>query len=138
MSNAADTYLDLPAGKTVFVEGDAGQTMYIIESGAVDIVLAARGKQPIAQLGPGEFFGEMSMLDDQPRFASAIASEPCRLLKVERADLPELLESERRHSRRDDAQAGTTASALRNAVDRRAWPKRPVSARSQQQRRPRR
>ena len=91
MSNAADSYLDLPAGKTVFAEGDAGQTMYIIESGAVDIVLAARGKQPIAQLGPGEFFGEMSMLDDQPRFASAITSEPCRLLKVERAELAGLL-----------------------------------------------
>jgi hypothetical protein len=91
MSNAADSYLDLPAGKTVFAEGDAGQAMYIIESGAVDIVLAARGKQPIAQLGPGEFFGEMSMLDDQPRFASAITSEPCRLLKVERAELGGLL-----------------------------------------------
>jgi predicted component of type VI protein secretion system len=65
--------------------------MYIIESGAVDILLAARGKEPIAQLGPGEVFGEMSMLDDQPRFASAVTREPTRLLKVERAALPELL-----------------------------------------------
>ena len=91
MSNAADSYLDLPAGKTVFAEGDAGQTMYLIESGAVDIVLAARGKQPIAQLGPGEFFGEMSMLDDQPRFASAVTSESCRLLRIERTELADLL-----------------------------------------------
>ena len=91
MSSAADTTLDLPAGHTVFAEGDAGQAMYIIESGAVDILLAARGKEPIAQLGPGEFFGEMSMLDDQPRFASAITREPVRLLKVERAALADLL-----------------------------------------------
>ena len=91
MSIAADTTLDLPAGHTVFAEGDAGQTMYIIESGVVDIVLAARGKEPIAQLGPGEFFGEMSMLDDQPRFASAITREPTRLLKIERGAIADLI-----------------------------------------------
>jgi hypothetical protein len=91
MSNAADSTLDLPAGQTVFAEGDAGQTMYLIESGVVDIFLAARGKEPIAQLGPGEFFGEMSLLDDQPRFASAVAREPTRLLKIERDALPDLL-----------------------------------------------
>jgi hypothetical protein len=91
MSNAADSTLDLPAGHTVFAEGDAGKTMYIIESGVVDIVLAARGKEPIAQLGPGDFFGEMSMLEDQPRFASAITREPAKLLKVDRAELADLL-----------------------------------------------
>ncbi len=91
MSNAADSTLDLPAGHTVFAEGDKGKTMYIIESGIVDIVLAARGKEPIAQLGPGDFFGEMSMLEDQPRFASAITREPTKLLKVDRAELAGLL-----------------------------------------------
>jgi hypothetical protein len=91
MSQSAVAYLDLPAGQAVFAEGDQGQTMYIVESGSVDLLLAARGKEPIASIGPGEFFGEMSLLDDQPRFASAIASTPTRLLKIERAGFPELL-----------------------------------------------
>jgi CRP-like cAMP-binding protein len=91
MSQSAVAYLDIPAGQTVFAEGDQGQTMYIVESGAVDLLLAARGKEPIASFGPGEFFGEMSLLDDQPRFASAVTSAPTRLLKIERSDFPELL-----------------------------------------------
>jgi hypothetical protein len=91
MSQSAVAYLDIPAGQAVFAEGDQGQTMYIVESGGVDLLLAARGKEPIASFGPGECFGEMSLLDDQPRFASAVASTATRLLKIERAGFPELL-----------------------------------------------
>jgi hypothetical protein len=65
--------------------------MYIVESGSVDLLLAARGKEPIASLGPGEFFGELSLLDDQPRFTSAVVSSATRLLKIDRAGFPELL-----------------------------------------------
>jgi hypothetical protein len=91
MSQSAVAYLDIPAGQAVFAEGDQGQTMYIVESGSVDLLLAARGKEPIASLGPGEFFGEASLLVDQPRFTSAVASVATRLLKIERAGFPELL-----------------------------------------------
>ncbi len=92
MSQAADAFIDIPSGKTVFAEGDAGQTMYIIESGSIDLLVEARGKEAIASFGPGEFFGELSLLDDQPRFATAIARKPTRLLKIERDGFSGLLQ----------------------------------------------
>ena len=91
MSKTADSYLEVLAGQAVFAEGDAGQAMYIIESGSIELMLASRGTDPIATLGPGEFFGEMSMLDEQPRFSSAIARKPARLLRIERGELTDLL-----------------------------------------------
>lgn len=91
MSQAADAYLELPAGQAVYAEGDSGSTMYIIEAGTVDLLLAARGAEPIASYGPGDFFGEASMLAEQPRFSSAIVRKPVRLLKIERAGFANLL-----------------------------------------------
>ncbi len=91
MSQSADAYLELPAAQAVYAEGDSGLTMYIIEAGTIDLMLAARGADSIASLGPGDFFGEASMLDDQPRFTSAIARTPVRLLKIERAGFADLL-----------------------------------------------
>lgn len=91
MSLAADAYLELPAGQAVYAEGDSGSTMYIIEAGAVDLLLAARGAEPICSYGPGDFFGEASMLAEQPRFCSAIVRKPVRLLKIERAGFADLL-----------------------------------------------
>lgn len=91
MSQSADAYLELPAGQAVYTEGDPGSTMYIIEAGTIDLMLAARGPDSIASLGPGDFFGEASMLDDQPRFTTAIARTPARLLKIERAGFADLL-----------------------------------------------
>lgn len=91
MSSPADHSLDIAAGQAVFREGDAGQTMFIIESGSIEIRLAARGSEAVAKLGPGDFFGEMAMLEDQPRFASAVAGEASRLLRIERAQFADLL-----------------------------------------------
>ena len=91
MSKSADSYLEIPAGQAVFAEGDAGQAMYIIESGSIELMLASRGAEAIATLGPGEFFGEMSMFDEQPRFSSAVARQPTRLLRIERGDFADLL-----------------------------------------------
>ena len=91
MSPTPDHCLDVPAGQAVFREGDAGQTMFIIETGSIEIRLAARGAEAVARLGPGDFFGEMAMLEDQPRFASAVAGEATRLLRIERAQFADLL-----------------------------------------------
>lgn len=91
MSQSADAVLEIPTGKTVFAEGDAGHTMYIIESGCIELRDEARGNEPIASYGPGEFFGELSLLDDQPRFATAVAAKPTRLLKIEREGFTGLL-----------------------------------------------
>jgi hypothetical protein len=85
MSTAKDPFIEVAAGAAIFREGDSGSEMYIIESGSVDIVRAARGEEPLATLEAGDFFGEMSILEDQPRFASAMARTPCRLLRIDRA-----------------------------------------------------
>ena len=63
------------AGETIFRQGDAGKAMYIIESGDVQIRLFGDMAQaiPLRNLQPGEFFGELSMFDQQPRSASAVA-----------------------------------------------------------------
>jgi len=64
-----------PGRDVIFEKGEPGDAMYIIVSGRVGISL---GDTPsfedfITELGPGEFFGEMAILDDQPRSASAVA-----------------------------------------------------------------
>ncbi len=83
-----DLFVMMPSGQVVFREGDSGTEMFIIESGSVDIVRAARGTEPLATLGPGDFFGEMAILEDQPRFASAITRAPTKLLRIDRAAFP--------------------------------------------------
>ena len=92
MTQSADAYIEIPTGKTVFAEGDAGDTMYIIESGSIDLLIASRGKEAVASFGPGDFFGELSLLDDQPRPATAIARKPSRLLKIDRNGFSGLLQ----------------------------------------------
>lgn len=83
-----DMFVMMPSGQVVFREGDTGTEMFIIESGSVDIVRSARGSEPLATLGPGDFFGEMAILEDQPRFASAITRAPTKLLRIDRAAFP--------------------------------------------------
>src|SRR5688572_23073758 len=60
-----------PRGTVIFMEGDPGTTLFIIESGTVKIALStAEGKElVIALLGQGEFFGDMAILDGEPRSA---------------------------------------------------------------------
>jgi len=91
MSTAKDSFVEVAAGATVFKEGDSGGDMFIIESGQIDIVRKARGDEPVATLGPGDFFGEMAILEDQPRFAGAVAKTNARLLRIERSAFADVL-----------------------------------------------
>jgi hypothetical protein len=91
MSNAKDPFLEVPAGTPVFKEGDPGNDMYIIESGQIDIIHQNRTDEVMASLGPGDFFGEMAMLEDQPRYATALAKTASRLLRIERAAFADVL-----------------------------------------------
>ena len=62
-------------GETIFSTGDPSLGMYIITAGTVHIMREIPGAQPklIAELAAGEFFGEMGLIDDSPRSASAVA-----------------------------------------------------------------
>lgn len=64
--------------ETIFHQGDPGDSLYIIEAGAVKIVLPSpegEGEAIIATLGPGDFFGELALLDGAERSATAIAHQ---------------------------------------------------------------
>jgi CRP-like cAMP-binding protein len=65
------------AGKHIFFQGDPGKTVYIVASGTVRIYVHAEDGQEVSVriYGPGDLFGEMSIVDQQPRSASAIAVE---------------------------------------------------------------
>ncbi|MDR2803919.1 MAG: cyclic nucleotide-binding domain-containing protein [Treponema sp.] len=60
----------------VFAEGEFGQELYVLQKGAIKIIKVFKGKEVIlAILKPGEIFGEMAILDDKPRSASAVVME---------------------------------------------------------------
>lgn len=70
-------------GELIFSEGDLGTEMFIIQQGKVEILKEFKGEnQRLAVLGQGDFFGEMSILEDLPRTATARAEEECRLLRI--------------------------------------------------------
>ncbi|HUK05154.1 MAG TPA: Crp/Fnr family transcriptional regulator [Burkholderiales bacterium] len=73
-----------PRGSTIMREGDAIDALYIVIAGRLKVMMGeADGKETILSIvGPGEFFGEMGLIDDNPRSASVVAIEPCELLAV--------------------------------------------------------
>jgi CRP-like cAMP-binding protein len=75
----------VPKGSLIFRQGDAGDQMFLIGDGRVRLFLEAEGYQKeFAVLGPGEFFGELSLLGDAPRTATAEAVEDTTLLPISR------------------------------------------------------
>jgi CRP/FNR family transcriptional regulator, cyclic AMP receptor protein len=80
------------AGDVVFREGDDAQDMYVVIGGEMEILKRSkRGVDArVALLGPGDWFGEMSIVDVQPRSATVRALAPARLLRITSADLDAL------------------------------------------------
>jgi CRP/FNR family transcriptional regulator, cyclic AMP receptor protein len=77
----------------VMAAGDATDSLYIVLSGRLKVMMSdAEGKEVIlAILGPGEFFGEMGLIDDEPRSASVVALEACELLGITKRDFKKAL-----------------------------------------------
>lgn len=73
----------------VFEQGDAGDAFYMVVRGAIRIV---RGSHELARLGPREGFGEMAILDQETRSATASAAEPTTLLRIDRDSFDRLIE----------------------------------------------
>jgi CRP/FNR family transcriptional regulator, cyclic AMP receptor protein len=73
------------AGEVLFSEGERGDQMYVIQSGAVQLTRKVRGREVhLATLPAGEFFGEMAIVNNQPRSATATVTEEARLLVIDK------------------------------------------------------
>ncbi len=84
------------AGETIFREGDPGKAVFIVLDGRISIIRAADGaEKPLAVLGPGAYFGELALIDDQPRFAAARADEDTTLLILYKSHFDELIEGQK-------------------------------------------
>jgi CRP-like cAMP-binding protein len=71
------TQIDVPAGKVLATQGQPGREFFVIVTGKAE---ATRGEIPIGLLGPGTFFGEMSLLEHKPRVATVTTTEPTTAL----------------------------------------------------------
>jgi CRP/FNR family cyclic AMP-dependent transcriptional regulator len=87
----------LRKGQILFREGDAGEEMFLVQRGAIVVSKAVTGpvEQVLARMGPGDFFGEMSLFDRAPRSATiqADATTDVLLLVLDRGSLESLIEA---------------------------------------------
>jgi len=105
-----------PKGSIIFHEGDPGTTLYLIETGEVKLtIISDSGKEAIvALLGPSAFFGELSLLDGEPRSANAVARVDCKLGALEREHLLRFLAE---HPRATASLLSVLARRLRRTTD---------------------
>jgi CRP/FNR family cyclic AMP-dependent transcriptional regulator len=83
---------DFRAGDVLFREGERGEEMYVIQSGVVQILkTVGEEERPLAALGRGEFVGEMALLNDKPRTATAVVLEDAKCLVIDRATLEQMI-----------------------------------------------
>lgn len=83
----------ITAGATIFAQGDEGDAFYLVEGGAVEVVIESGGgrKETVAVLGAGDWFGEMALMSGEPRSATIIALTDTALLKLSREAWDELI-----------------------------------------------
>src|SRR5438552_517614 len=83
------------AGRNIFQEGDPGDGLYVIVEGKVQItfLVGQDQRRVLSRLGPGDFFGEMAVLDNHPRSATAAAETDTQVYFIRRDDLQHVLAS---------------------------------------------
>ena len=82
------TAVDFPAGHVIARQGEIGTGFFVIAAGAVRVM---RDGTVVARLGPGEFFGELSVLDRMPRNATVAAEGPTSCLALDSWDFEKVL-----------------------------------------------
>jgi CRP-like cAMP-binding protein len=80
--------VEFPPGRVIARQGEVGTGFFVVVDGTVRVV---RDGEVLATLGPGEFFGELSILDGQPRIAQVVADEPTRCLALASWDFERVL-----------------------------------------------
>src|SRR4030095_14131369 len=81
--------LSVAAGHTLFQTGDPGEALYIVQSGEIELFIKDTAGQKIVltTAGPGDMFGELAMLDNGPRTATALTLSESQMLVLDRDDL---------------------------------------------------
>jgi CRP-like cAMP-binding protein len=77
-----------PAGEVLVKEGSVGAELFVILEGAARVL---RQERKVATLGPGDFFGDLSLLDRAPRNATVVAATPVELIVIRQPAFDELL-----------------------------------------------
>ncbi|MEZ5382640.1 MAG: cyclic nucleotide-binding domain-containing protein [Microthrixaceae bacterium] len=81
--------LQVPEGRVLISQGDAGQEAFVIEEGTAEV---SRDGEVIATLGPGAYVGELSLIDAGPRSATVTATSPMRVLVIGTREFSTLLD----------------------------------------------
>jgi CRP-like cAMP-binding protein len=79
--------VDVPEGRVLVREGDFGSEFFVIDSGTAEVT---RGDARLAELGAGDFFGEMALLEEERRNATVTAKTPMTLIVMTRANFRSL------------------------------------------------
>lgn len=79
--------VDVPAGKHLVDQGQFGYEFFVIDDGTAEVM---RGEERLAELGPGDFFGEIALLEDERRTASVVAKGPLRAIVMTRRDFGQM------------------------------------------------
>ena len=79
LARATSETRNFKAGEIIFGEGDAGVEFFVVKAGAVAI---RRGNRTLDVLGEGEIFGEMALIDSEPRSATVVAESDCVVVPV--------------------------------------------------------
>ena len=85
------TEIAFEAGRTIVRQGEVGTGFFLIAAGQARVI---RDGRPIATLGPGQFFGELSLLDQQPRIANVVADTAVECLALASWDFEAILASQ--------------------------------------------
>jgi CRP-like cAMP-binding protein len=85
--------VEFPKGRRIARQGEVETGFFMVVAGSVSVV---KDGEVLARLGPGQFFGELSLLDRKPRIASVVADEPTTCLALPSWEFQELIETEPR------------------------------------------
>lgn len=109
VSRLADE-IDQPAGRVLIKEGDLGHEFFVIEAGTAEVT---RDGDSVAELGRGDFFGEMALIEDDRRTATVTATTDVTLIVISghdfrglRHSMPSILETVHKQIERRRAAAG--------------------------------
>ena len=101
--------ISVPSGQVLVTQDTAGNSFYVIVEGAADVV---RDGTKLADLGAGDFLGEMALLEDLPRSATVTTTAPTRVLEMHRRDFSSVLDEAPHLARK---MLATMAHRLRHA-----------------------